>query len=184
MEQPLVVVVASALQLIIAATFVVIPVVGYLFGARAQRAAEAEVEAQGYPPGLLAERGVKFNEGPVDILLPVAIALSLIALASLNLAGRGVGRTLSLVVQPILLVAGGLVTAGQVFTVRYIESAFRRAADPTLQGISVRAFVEAARDAFPAWLPYLVAARFVLLTVGSVIVIALLATPAASGYFG
>jgi hypothetical protein len=66
-------------------------------------------------------------------LFPVAIALCLATLASLNLAGNQVGRILSWIVQSILLVGGGIVMAGQVFTVPYVASAFRKSGDATLQ---------------------------------------------------
>jgi hypothetical protein len=177
MTQPLVV--ASMLQFLLAATFLIVPVVAYRHGASAQRAAEAEVTRQGAPAGILARHKVRFEESAAETVLPFAIALCLATLASLNLAGSEAGRILSWIVQPILLVAGGVVTAGQVFPVRYIESAFRKSGDATLQRIDVRAFVDAARSAFPAWLRYVIAARFVLVTVGSLLVIVLLAVASA-----
>jgi hypothetical protein len=67
--------------------------------------------------------------------------------------------------------------------VRYIDSAFKKSGDATLQRINVRGFVDAARGAFPTWLPYLIGVRFVLVTVGSLLVIILLAGPWANGYF-
>jgi hypothetical protein len=120
--------------------------------------------------------------GGIELLLPVGIAVCLATLASLNLAGNEVGRITSWVLQPIMLIVGGLVTAGQVFAVRYVTSAFMASDDPTVRGIDVKAFVDAAPDAFPAWLRYLVAARFVLATAGSLLIIVLLATPSANAY--
>jgi hypothetical protein len=172
------------LQFLLAATFLIIAVVAYFYGANAQRAAETEVVNQGFPAGILARHGVRFEESGVEILLPVAIALCLAALASLNLAGSEVGRILSWIFQSILVVAGGLIMSRQVFPVRFLESAFKKSGDATLQGIDVRAFVDAARGAFPAWLRYLLAARLVLATVGSLLVIILLAVPSANAYFG
>jgi hypothetical protein len=52
-----------------------------------------------------------------------------------------------------------------------------------LQCINVRGFVDAARGAFPSWLPYLIGVRFVLVTVGSLLVIIVLAGPWAYAYF-
>jgi hypothetical protein len=47
----------------------------------------------------------------------------------------------------------------------------------------VKAFVDAAAGAYPAWFPYVVNARFVLTTLGSLLVISLLAVPSANAYF-
>ena len=175
--------VASMLQFLLAATFLIIPIVAYLYGDNAQRAAEAEVVEQGFPVRVLAQHRIRFAESGVETLFPFAIAGCLATLASLNLAGSEVGRIVSWIFQPIVLVGGGFITAGQVFSVQYIESAFKKSGDTTLQSINVRAFVDAASGAFPAWLRYLVATRFVLATVGSLLVIILLAVPSANAYF-
>jgi hypothetical protein len=47
----------------------------------------------------------------------------------------------------------------------------------------VRAFVEAATGAFPRWFVFVVRARFVLVTLGSALVIVLLALPSAGEHF-
>jgi hypothetical protein len=177
------VIVASILQFLLAAAFLIQTTLAYRYGAKAQRAAEAEVVKQGAPATVLAQQQVNFEERGVEIVLPVAIAMVLAALASLNLAGNGTGRILSWIFQPIVLVAGGLVMSRQVFAVRYLEAAFSRSGDATLQRLNVRAFVDAALGAFPPWFRSLVATRLVLATVGSLLVIALLATPTASAYF-
>jgi hypothetical protein len=52
-----------------------------------------------------------------------------------------------------------------------------------LRGIDVKAFVDAARGAYPGWFGFVVAARLALATVGSLLVIVLLAVPQASAYF-
>jgi hypothetical protein len=127
---------------------------------------------------------VKFNERGVDMLLPVGIAIVLVALASLKLAGIGTGRILTWIFYSVFLVIGGFVTAGQVFAVRQLKSAFKRSHDATLQAIYVEKFVDAAMRAFPNWFRHLVVTRFLLTTVGSVLVIVLLALPPASDYSG
>jgi len=180
---PSVVIAASILQLSLAATFLIVPAVGYRRGAKAQRAAEVDVAAQGFPAGILAENNVRFEERPIDVVLPLAIAACLGVLAALNLAGVSFARTGSFVFQPVLLVGGGLVTARQVFAVRYVESAFRKSGDSTLQRVDVRSFVTAALDEFPGWFQLLITTRFILVTVGSLVVIILLSTAPAQGYF-
>jgi hypothetical protein len=182
-EPPSVVLVASIVQLALGCTFLIIPAIGYARGKEAQGAAEADVVAQGFPKAILAENRVKFEERALDAVLPITIAACLIGLAVLNLNGIGLGRISSLVVHPILLVAGGMVTAGQVFTIRFLASAFRKSGDPRVQRIDVKSFVDAALRVFPRWFTYLIATRFVLVTIGSLVVIVLLSTPGASEYF-
>jgi len=174
---------AAVLQLLLAATFLIMPTVAYLYGARAQAAAEAEVVRQGFPAEILARNHVNFGEGAAGLVLAVAIALALVALAGLNLAGNAAGRIGSWILQPLLLVAGGLVESRQVFAARFLASAFKSSGDATLAGINVKAFVAAATDAYPAWFPYVVNARFVLTTLGSLLIIILLAVPSANAYF-
>jgi hypothetical protein len=177
------VVLASILQYLLAVSFIIMPIIAYGYGADAQRAAEAEVAKQGFPAGVLTQHGVNIKERGIDTLLPFAIALGLATLASLNLAGSGVGRILSWILQPIVLVAGGMVTAGQVFATRYVESAFRKSGDPTLYGINVKAFMDAAMAVFPAGFRSLVITRFTLTTAGSLLIIILLTIPPANAYF-
>jgi hypothetical protein len=174
---------AAVLQLLLATTFLIMPTLAYLYGARAQAAAEAEAVRQGFPAGVLARNNVNFGEGAVGLLLAVAIALGLVVLAVLNLAGNPAGRIGSWIVQPLLLIAGGLILSRQVFTARFLATAFRNSTDATLAGINVQAFVDAATGAYPAWFPYVVNARFVLATLGSLLIIILLAVPSANAYF-
>ncbi len=63
----------------------------------------------------------------------------------------------------------------QVFPTWYIKRTFRHAEDKRLHHVNVEAFVQAAATAFPAWLRPLQVFRFGLATVGSVVVILLLA---------
>ncbi|MEN3610668.1 hypothetical protein AAH979_14070 [Plantactinospora sp. ZYX-F-223] len=179
---PPVVIAASVLQYLIAATFVVITVIAYRYGTDAQRAAQAEVARQGFPVEVLARHRVKFSEGAVDALFPFGIAVCLTVLGTLNLAGSDVGRILTWILQPILLVGGGLTTAAQVFPVRYVAPAFAKSGDAA-RGIDVQAFIGAAQRAFPRLLRPLVITRFALVTAGSVLVIILLAVPSANAWF-
>jgi hypothetical protein len=177
------VVFAALLQFMLAASFLLVAIAARLYGAAAQRAAEAEAVNQGLGAGVLGQHGVRFEERGIELLLPIAIALCLAALTSLNWAGEAVGRTVSWIVQPVVLVGGGIVTAAQVFTVRYLESVFKRSGDAMLERLNVRNVVEAALGAFPRGFYYLVVTRFVLSTVGSVLVVVLLALPSADAHF-
>jgi hypothetical protein len=164
----------AVLQYLLAAGFVLVPIIAYRYGNKAQEAAEAEVAKQGFPPGLLLQHGVKIKESSADTLFPFAIALCFAALATLNLAGADIGRLLSWIVQPIFLVAGGLTTAGQVFVTRFVESSFKKANDPALRGINVQAFIDAATSVFPRGFRAIIITRFLLTTIGSALVIILL----------
>lgn len=181
---PFVVVVASILQLALAATFVLIPVAGAFHGPRAQRAAETEVVRQGFPATLLAERGINFGTSRASIAVAVAIGLGLATLASLNLAGNGAGQLLSWIFQPIVLILGCVIMPGEVFVTRFVTSAFAKSGDPTLRNLEAAAFVNAAVTTVPAWYRYVIALRLVLATVGSLLVIILLAIPSANVHFG
>jgi hypothetical protein len=165
---------AALLQFLLSAVFLVIAGVVLRYGSDAQRAAEADVVRQGFPAEILARHQVRFDESGAEALVPVAIGMCFGARAWLNLSGSGLGTMLSWILQPILLVGGGIVTASQVFARRSIASAFDKSGDAVLQRIDVSAMVDAAMASFPAWLHYLIATRFVLVTVGSLLVIVLL----------
>jgi hypothetical protein len=174
---------AAVLQLLLAASFLIMPILVYLYGAKAQAAAEAEVVKQGFPADVLARNNVHFNEGALGFVLPLVIATFLAALAVLSLAGNGAGRILSLIFQPIFLIGAGFVTFRQAFAGRFLESAFEKSGDATLAGMNVKAFVDAATEAFPPWFLLAVRARFALVILGSPLVIVLLAVPSATAYF-
>ncbi|MEU4830166.1 hypothetical protein [Streptosporangium sp. NPDC023615] len=175
--------VAVTLQLLLAATFVVIPVTAGITGARAQRAAEAEMARQGHPAALLARHGIRFEERPWEFALALGVAACLAIPAWLNLTASGTGRVLSWIAEPLVLLAVGSVTAGQVFATRYTRAALARSGDPAARDVDARAVIAAANTGFPSWLRPLVLARFALTTLGSLLVIVLLATPEAGAYF-
>ena len=174
---------AATLQLLAAVAFLIYAAVVLVYGADAQAAAEAEVARQGLPADVLAQNGVRFDEGGAATMFPVAVALGLATLALLNLAGSRVGRVLSWIFQPIALVAEVLILVSQLSVARVLESTFERSGDATLRSIDVQALIDAAQQASPAWLPYVVFARSALATLGSLLVIALLAVPSAKAYF-
>ncbi|OLF18374.1 hypothetical protein [Actinophytocola xanthii] len=180
---PIPVVLAATLQLLLAATFVVLPVTVLRRGPAAQRAAEAEVRRQGAPPEALTRCGIGFIEKAWEFVLALGIAALLATLAGLNLAGSGAGRLLSWVVEPLVLVAVGLVCAGQVFAARYTRAAFARADEPAVRALDASAVVGAAAGALPSWVRPVVLLRFGLVVLGSPLVIVLLALPAAGRHF-
>jgi hypothetical protein len=182
--RPRALIAAAALQLLLAATFLTGFVVVLASGAHAQAAAEAELTRQGLPPGVLAAHGVRFDDSGVpQRALALVIALVLTALALLNLAGNRLGRLLSWVCHPVLIVAGGVIIPAQVFTTRVLTAAFRDSGDPVLRRVDVPALVAAAARAYPGWLPTVDLAKLVLATAGSLAVVVLLALPASRPWF-
>ncbi|MEU8403597.1 hypothetical protein AB0C28_51205 [Nonomuraea sp. NPDC048892] len=180
---PIAVLSAAILQLLLAGTFFVIPVVGRRLGPDAQRAAEADIARQGLPAALLARHRIDFGASRASVVLAMSIGVCLAALALLNLSGSGTGRILSWIFQAVIFVLGCVIMPGEVFTTRYIKAAFHKSDDPGLRGLDVEAFVDAAAGAYPSWFRGVIAARLVLATVGSLLVIVALALPAVSGYF-
>ncbi|MFG2330026.1 hypothetical protein ACGFMM_10410 [Streptomyces sp. NPDC048604] len=181
---PLTVSLAVALQLLLAACFLVIPVTVWFTGAAAQRAAEAEVVRQGHGADVLARHGIRFKEERWEFALALSIGALLVTLASLTLAAHDSARLASWIAEPLVFLVVGFITAGQVFAVKYTEAAFRRSEDPAVRAIDARAVIAAANSRFPGWLRALVLVRFPLATLGSLAVVALLATPTAAAYFG
>jgi hypothetical protein len=180
LSMPFAVLVVVLLQCVLAVTFVVLPVVGARHGPAAQRAAETDVARQGFRVTVLAERGVNFGASRGSVVVAVAIGVCFATLAVLNLVGSDLGRVLTWALQSLLFVAGLVIMPGEVFTARYVGAAFRKAG---LQDIDVRAFVGAASAAYPSWLRLVVLTRFLLTTVGSVLVVVLLVLPAANAYY-
>ncbi|TMR13718.1 hypothetical protein ETD86_30225 [Nonomuraea turkmeniaca] len=180
-ERPRGVVLAATLQLLSALPFVLGTYVVLVHGAGAQAAAEAEVARQGVPPSVLAEHGISFGSNVADLPFAIAIVLILATLAVLNLNGRRVGRILSWTFHPILFVAGVVIVPGQVWVAPLLESMF--ASDPVLARVNVTALVDAAAQAMPGWLHYAAVVKLVLTTLGSVLVVVLLALPPARAYF-
>lgn len=122
---------------------------------------------QGFPVEILAQHRVRIEEGPGELMLPLGIAVILATLATLDVVAPAVGRTASWIIQPILLIAGGFITASRVFTVRFVEAAFRKSQDPDARAVDVRRLIDAASAALPAWLRPIIVTRFVLVTLGS-----------------
>ena len=182
--RPRAVVTAAVLQALLALTFAISAIEVLMSGHAAEAAAKAELVRQGLPPNLLIEHGFRFGDKGLDgTALPLAIAAVLITLAMLCLTGKRAGPLLTWIAQPVLLVAGSVIIPGQVFPALLLESAIASTGDPTLRRIDVPAVVDAAAHAYPAWLPYIAGAKLVLATLGSLVIVVLLALPAARAYF-
>lgn len=175
--------IAAVLQLLLATTFVALPVAVACRGAAAQQAAEAEVARQHGPTGTLAAHRIGFAEKPWEFCLAIGIAATLTTLAVLNLAGDETGRVLSWAIEPLILVIVGFVCASQALAARHTRTAFARSADPAVRALDADAVLRAAISILPPWVQPMVLLRFGLVTLGSPVVIVLLTLPSAGDYF-
>ncbi|NEW45641.1 hypothetical protein [Nocardia cyriacigeorgica] len=180
---PIPVALAGLLQLALAGMFVVMLAAYRTAGPRAQRAAEAETARQDADPEVLGEHGVRLEEGRWGFVAGYAIAAVLTVLAALNLAGSEIGRISTWVVQPLVLLGVGYVTTIQVFAIPMIASAFAKLDDPRARSLDVRAVLRAAVAALPSWYRPATVLRWLLATVGSLVVIVALTLPAAGSYY-
>ncbi len=173
---------AVVLQLLLAVAMVVSGVLNFVYGADAQQAYEDELAAQGAGDSQLAVDSGGF-EGTSNLVFPIVVAALMVVLALLNAVGNRVGRILSWVFQPLVLVCGGIVLAGSLFAVPLMQWGFDNAGDERLEGLDASALVEAAYGAFPAWSFVVDWAVALLATLGSLLVIILLAVPSSNAYF-
>ena len=166
----------SALQVLIALAFVSIPMIRARYGARAQAAAEAELARQNVPASVLADNRLRFDAGGHETAVPASIAAIMVGLAALNLFSVPLGETLTWILQPLLIIANGLILYSQLTAVKSVEAAFEKKGDPMLQRIDVRAFLTAAEKGFPQWVfPRFQNLRHTVAFAGSAAILILLA---------
>jgi hypothetical protein len=159
--------------LLLALTFIIIPIVAQKYGKRAQDAAEKAVADQGFEPGLLLKSGVKMTESKLEMLLPLAFAALYILVATMSAITGHLNHVLLWCVEGFTLVVVGLVTAQQVFVTLFMKRAFKNSKDERLHKINVERFVAAASREFPYWLRTIQMVRFALATIGALLVIVL-----------
>lgn len=176
--RPGVVTLAVLLQLLLAAAMAVSAVVGFLYGADANEALDAEFTAQGFYPTDLPAGSVRSGSDGAPLVVPIVVVVLLVVLALLNGGGNRVGRILTWGFQPLVLICGGFVFAGQL-----MRWSFDNSGDETLEGLDVQQLVEASYNAYPGWSVIVDWAVILLATLGSLPVIILLAVPAANDFF-
>jgi hypothetical protein len=107
----------AALQLLIAASFLSVPIAGAVYGDDVRTAAKTEAARRGFPLTAVTASDLRFGGSRTTTVLLVVAALALVPLSLLNLHGRRVGRMLSWIVLPVAFV-GNLFLAGDRTTVR------------------------------------------------------------------
>ncbi|RRR98380.1 hypothetical protein [Glycomyces terrestris] len=168
------------LQILLAVFFVAQTIIGFIYGPDAQAAAEAELEAQGFSTADLPE-GTTFESGGATAFVPIAFAVLLIVLAVLNAAGNRVGRILTWIVQPLVLICGGLIAFTLFFAAASLEAGLEATGEG--EGLDVQALFDAVYGAYPSWTAVVDYGLVALATLGSLLVIVLLAVPSANAYF-
>ncbi|GAA1693756.1 hypothetical protein GCM10009830_46920 [Glycomyces endophyticus] len=167
------------IQILLALFLAAQAVVGYLYGADAQAAAEAELEAQGYTLSDLPD-GFTFEGGGVNAIAMIGFAVVLIVLALLNGAGNRVGRILTWIVQPLVLICGGFLAFGLFAGAASLDAGLEASGT---EGLDAQALIDAAYGAYPSWTAVVDYGVIALGVLGSLLVIVLLALPASNAYF-
>ncbi|MER5929877.1 hypothetical protein [Streptomyces sp. NPDC002054] len=142
---------AAILQLLVAVAFLSIPLVRHRYGADAKATAEAELERQGVPAGVLEANGLRFDAGGHETYAPLAVAAVMATLAGLNLTGNSWAEPLTWAFQSIVILGNVLILHSQLTAATAVTTAFERKGDPVLKRIDVPALLKAAENAFPAW---------------------------------
>jgi hypothetical protein len=180
--RPAAVTLAAALHFAIALAFASIPVIGLIYGADIQAAAEAEVARQGQDPALLAANGLRFDERGIAIGAPFAIAAVIALLGALVLVGNRVGRVLSFIALPLVLAGNALIMAGNAAAATKVQALFDASDDAAVRSLDAAALLDAAFAAYPGWLPALEGVRLAVVLTGCVFGVVLLTLRQARAY--
>ncbi|MCH7230324.1 hypothetical protein L0U85_05560 [Glycomyces sp. L485] len=175
--------VAVWLQLLLAAALAVSAVVGFVYGSKANDAFEAELADQGFDIAEIPGNTANFGGGAGDLVFALVIVALLVVLAMLNAAGNRVGRILTWIFQPLVLICGAFLFAGQLFLAQFLQFAFDSSPNEDLQEVDVEALVDAVYGVYPGWSVLVDWVVVALATLGSILVIILLAVPSANAYF-
>lgn len=174
---------AVLLQWLLALFLAVTSVVGFIYGSDAQEAFEDELAAQGVDVADMPAGSANFG-GDVQSVIPMAIAIIiLIVLALGNGAGNRVTRILTWIFQPLVLLCGGVLFAGQLAAAPLMQWGFDNSGDEQLENLDAEALIDAAYGAYPGWSLAVDWIVLALATLGSLLVIILLAVPSANAYF-
>lgn len=164
--------VAAIMQLLVAIAFVSIPMVRHRFGSAAKAAAVAELRRQNVRPEVLEENRLRFDAGGHETIAPVTVAAVMIGTAALNLSGSDLSRPLTWIFSSLVLLLNAGIVYSNLTAVTSVEAAFRRKNDPELSRVQVAPFLQAAENAFPAWVRTQTYIRNTIVFAGSAIALA------------
>lgn len=181
--RPWTVTTAVWLQILLGVFLVASAVTNLLYGPDAQAAAEAELEAQGVDLADVPEGILTYDQGVGPLIVTIVVALGLVVLALLNRGGNRPARIITWIVQPIVLICGAVLFAGQFVGEQMMQMAVENAGSDALANADMGAVVDAAYGAYPAWTAVFSYGVLVLATLGSLVIIILLAVPSANAYF-
>ncbi|MEV4495621.1 hypothetical protein AB0J84_07945 [Micromonospora arborensis] len=142
---------AAAMQLLVAAAFVSIPIVRHRFGHVAKDAAVAELRRQNVRPAVLEENKLRFDAGGHETAAPVAVAVVMTTIAALHLAGSDLAQMLTWIFSSLVVLMNLVIVYSNLTAVRSVQAAFRSKGDPELARVEVEPFLQAAENAFPRW---------------------------------
>lgn len=160
---------AAAMQLLVAAAFVSIPIVRHRYGSAAKAAAVAELRRQDVRPEVLEENKLRFDAGGHETAAPAAVAAAMVAAAVCNLAGAGLAQPLTWVFSSLVLLLNAGIVYSNLTAVTSVQAAFRRKGDPELARVEVAPFLKAAENAFPSWVRFQTYVRNTVVFGGSAI---------------
>ena len=164
----------AALQVLVAAAFVSMPIVRARYGPTAMAAAQAELRRQDVRDTVLHENGMRFDAGGHETAAPVSIGVVMLTLATLNVLGAAWASPLTWVFQTLVLLANVVIVYSNLTATKSVQAAFARKGDPMLARVDVPALLKAAEDGFPNWTWTLQTARNVTVFGASALVLLLL----------
>jgi hypothetical protein len=160
--------VAASADLVVAAAFLSTPLLRHRFGAStAKTHAEAELVRQGIRPEILGENGLKFDASGHETAIPGSVAVIMLALSAVTIAGPSWTQPLTWVLAALVALGNGLVLWSQLTAAQSVTKAFARKNDPELSRVDVPALLKAAESGFPTWAPTLVRIRHTAVFAGA-----------------
>lgn len=174
---------AVTLQILLALFLAVSSVLAFVYGPEADQAFEDELARQGFEVADLPENSARFDSGAAGLIMMLVVVAILLVLAFFNGAGNRVTRILTWVLQPLVLLCGGFIFAGQLFMAQFLQWGLDNSGDSDLEALDAQSLVDAAYDVYPSWTVVIDWSLVALATLGSLLIIILLAVPSANRFF-
>ncbi|MFD9001804.1 hypothetical protein ACFV0T_12650 [Streptomyces sp. NPDC059582] len=163
----------AALQLLVAAAFLSIPLVRHRYGTTAMAGAQTEPARQGVRTSVLAENGMRFDASGHETAAAAGVAAVMVTMAALNLLDSSWVSTSTWIFQSLVLLGDCVILYSRLTATRSVRAAFARKGDPELAGVDVPALHKAAEDGFPTWTRTLQNVRDTVVFGASVLALAL-----------
>ncbi|QSB06837.1 hypothetical protein [Natronoglycomyces albus] len=178
--RPGTVLVASVIQILTGVLLIINQLIAQMFSQDAVAALHSELERQlgsNYTQANRDEINQSFDMGATDLIVPLILAAGLIVLGLLNLRGARPARIVSWVIQPLVMICGALLLVATLA----METVMETMVEGT--GVDGGAILNAYTDAMPGIYLPLNYIALTLASLGSLLVIILLALPASNQFF-